>query len=77
MLFAVLGCGVVMTRSRHLPFLQLGQGLGTHWAKCFLVVISYHLISSVTISLEVKNHINNTLAQQKVGRGRLIEVAVE
>ena len=29
MLFAVLGRGVVMTRSRHLPFLQLGQGLGT------------------------------------------------
>ena len=29
MLFAVLGRGVMMTRSRHLPFLQLGQGLGT------------------------------------------------
>ena len=27
MLFAVLGRGVVMTRSRHLPFLQLGRGL--------------------------------------------------
>ena len=30
MLFADLGYGVVIMRSCHLPFLQLGQGLGTH-----------------------------------------------
>ena len=30
MLLAGLGLGVIMTTSRHLPFLQLGQDLGTH-----------------------------------------------
>ena len=60
-----------------------------NYSSCFLVVISYHLISYVTISLEkiicwpleVKNHINNTLATAKrwprpLNRGgRWIEVS--